>query len=113
MEENVDYKKRCEEYEKRMGIGEQDPAKDGYTVLVKLLRQQNEYLGDIDIKEMVTREDKTKATAEYERAKSLWENLPKMIQSVSVLRIELKMDGEQKKTMYVPVNSKAIANGEF
>lgn len=108
---NEDYKKKCEEYEKRMGIGENDPAKDGYLVLVEILRQQNSYLGEIDIKEMVTREDKTKATAEYERAKSLWENLPKMIQSVSTLRIELKMDGAENKNSYSPISAKEIANG--
>jgi len=88
---DIDYKKRCEEYERRMGIGENDPAKEGYLVLVKILRQQNSYLKEINVKDMITKEDKTKATAEYERAKGLWENLPKMIQSVSDLRVSLKM----------------------
>lgn len=113
MIEQKDYKKLCEEYEKRMGIGDDDPAKDGYLVLVKLLRQQNSYLNEIDIKEMLQKEDKNKATAEYERAKSLWENLSKMIQSVNDLKIELKMEGEQKPTDsdFVPVSAKSIANG--
>lgn len=109
--DEIDYKRRCAEYEQRMGIGENDPAKDGYLVLVEILRQQNSYLSEIDIKEMVMREDKTKATAEYERAKALWEYLPKMIQSVSTLRIELKMDGEEKKSAYSPITAKEIANG--
>lgn len=108
-----DYKKLCEEYERRMGIGDDDPAKDGYLVLVKLLRQQNNYLNEIDIKEMLQKEDKNKATAEYERAKSLWENLSKMIQSVNDLKFGLKMDGEPKsiENEYQPVSAKSIANG--
>lgn len=108
----IDYKKRCEEYEKRMGIGENDPAKDGYLVLIKILRQQNEYLNEINIKEMVTKEDKTKATAEYERAKGLWEKLPSMISAVNDLRITLKMEGEEKRTIYKPVSASSIAEDE-
>lgn len=96
------------EYEKRMGIGESDPAKDGYLVLVKILRQQNEYLNTINIKEMVVKEDKTKATAEYERAKGLWEKLPDMIRSVKDLRFELKMDGEQKQAIQKPISPQSL-----
>lgn len=108
----IDYKKKCEEYEKRMGIGQDDPAKEGYLVLVKILRQQNDYLKDINVKDMVTKEDKTKATAEYERAKGLWEYLPKMIQNVSTLRIELKMDGEEQKAAYKPISPSSVADEE-
>jgi hypothetical protein len=106
-----DYKKLCEEYERRMGIGEDDPAKEGYIVLVDILRQQNRYLKTVVIKDLITTEDKTKAASEYERAKALWEKLPTMIQSVSTLRLELKMEGEAKKTQYSPISAKEIANG--
>lgn len=104
-------KQLIQEYERRMGIGEKDPAKDGYLVLVKILRQQNEYLNDIVLKDMISTEDKSKSVSEYERAKALWEKLPTMIQSVSTLRMELKMDGEVKKDVYVPVSPKSIADG--
>lgn len=108
---DIDYKKKCEEYERRMGIGINDPAKDGYLVLVKILRQQNEYLGDFLIKSKIASEDKADVAA-YKNAKDLWENLPKMIQNVSTLRIELKMDGEEKKNTYKPISPSSVADDE-
>jgi hypothetical protein len=102
---------RLLEYEKRMGIGEHDPAKEGYLVLVNILKQQNEYLKDIKIKELLTKEDKSKAVSVYERSKALWEGLPKMIESVSNLKVALKMEGENKKDIYKPISAKEIANG--
>lgn len=110
MAESIDYKKRCEEYEKRMGIGESDPAKDGYLVLVGILNQQNEYLKNFKISSKIASDEKADMTA-YKNAKDLWENLPKMIESVSSLRIALKMDGEQVKNQYRPISAKEIANG--
>jgi len=98
------------EYEKRMGIGENDPAKDGYLVLVNILRQQNEYLNEFKIKSKIASDEKADMTA-YKNAKDLWEGLPKMIESVSNLRIALKMDGEEKKNLYKPLSAKEIANG--
>lgn len=106
-----DYKKLCEEYERRMGIGQNDPAKDGYLVLVNILNQQNEYLKDFKIKSKIASDEKTDVLA-YKNAKDLWENLPVMIKSVSTLRIELKMDGEEKKTVYKPISSRTIAEDE-
>lgn len=106
----IDYKKRCEEYEKRMGIGDDDPAKDGYLVLVDILRQQNKYLKGIIIEDIIEKEDKSKAVSVYERAKALWEKLPTMIQSVSTLKIELKMEGEEKKLLYKPISSSTVAD---
>lgn len=110
MSEPIDYKKRCEEYEKRMGIGYDDPAKEGYLVLVSILRQQNDYLKNINVKTLITDETKGK-TAEFERAKSLWEKLPSIIENVSNLRVGLKMDGEEKRKEYRPISPKEIANG--
>jgi len=110
MSEEKDYKKLCEEYEKRMGVGQNDPAKDGYLVLVKVLNQQNEFLKTYEIKSSISSDDKAKAV-EYKNAKDLWENLPKMIQSVNALKIELKMEGEEKKNVYKPISAKEIANG--
>lgn len=101
---------KVKEYEKRMGIGESDPAKDGYLVLVGILNQQNDYLNEFKIKSKIASDDKADMTA-YKNAKDLWENLPKMIESVSSLRIALKMDGEQVKNQYRPISAKEIANG--
>lgn len=107
----IDYKKRCEEYERRMGIGESDPAKDGYLVLVDILRQQNDYLKVFKIKGSITSDDAAKKI-EYKNAKELWEGLPTMIKSVASLRIELKMTGEEKKVIYKPVSASTIADDE-
>lgn len=97
------------EYEKRMGIGENDPAKDGYLVLVALLRQQNEYLKDFKLKTKIVSDD-TAVKIEYKNAKDLWEYLPKMIESVNVLKISLKMEGEEIKTNEKPFSAKDVAN---
>jgi hypothetical protein len=103
-------KEKILEYERRMGIGENDPAKDGYLVLVGILNQQNEYLKNFKISSKIASDEKADMTA-YKNAKDLWENLPKMIESVSTLRITLKMDGEEKKSYYKPISAKEIANG--
>jgi len=105
-----DYKKLCEEYEKRMGIGESDPAKDGYIVLIEILRQQNAYLGKFKIESFISSEEKGNIAA-YKNAKDLWENLPDMIKKVNTLKMELKMEGEEKKSIYSPISAKEIANG--
>lgn len=112
MDNAEELNKKLLEYEYRMGIGEDDPAREGYLVLVEILRQQNTYLKTINIKDLLTGSEEKGKASEYERAKSLWEGLQKMIQSVSVLRLELKMDGDEKKNKIVPISSKAIANGE-
>ena len=106
----TDYKSKCEEYEKRMGIGGYDPSKEGYLVLVNILTQQNQYLSEFKIKSKIASDDKADMTA-YKNAKDLWENLPKMIESVSNLKIALKMEGEEKKSFYSPISAKEIANG--
>jgi len=110
MSDNVDYKELCEEYEKRMGIGEDDPAKKGYLVLVKILKQQNDFLDAFEIKSKITSDEKPDVTT-YKNAKELWEKLPSMIQAVSSLRAELKMDGENKTELKKPITAKEIANG--
>lgn len=111
MEDIQELKAKLAEYEKRMGIGENDPAKDGYLVLVNILRQQNEYLKTVKIKDMIGTEEKGKAS-EYERAKALWEKLPTVIQSVGDLKIQLKMEGEEKKSTYKPINPRSIAEDD-
>jgi len=109
MAEEKDYKKLCEEYEKRMGIGENDPAKDGYLVLIDILRAQNEYLKNLpqSFKNLITSDDAAKKI-EYKNAKDLWEGLPDMIKKVSSLKIELKMEGDAKKDDLKATSAKDI-----
>lgn len=107
----INYKAKCEEYEKRMGIGDFDPAKDGYLVLINILRQQNAYLQDFTIKTKIGSDEKADTIA-YKNASDLWEKLPGFIQKVNNLKIELKMEGEEKKTVYNPISAKSIANGD-
>ena len=110
MSDTIDYKARCEEYEKRMGIGQDDPAKEGYLVLVAILKQQNSFLADFKLKSKISSQEKADIVM-YKNAKDLWEGLPKMIESVGNLKIALKMEGEAKKTVYTPISAKEIANG--
>ena len=110
MEDIEVLKKKVAEYEKRMGIGEFDPAKDGYLVLIEILRQQNTYLGKFKIESFISSEDKGNIAA-YKNAKDLWENLPDMIKKVNTLKFELKIEGEEKKSVYSPISAKEIANG--
>lgn len=105
-------KAKIAELERRMGVGEDNPMKDGYVVMVGILRQQNTYLKDFKIKETITSEEKGKSN-EYERAKGLWEKLPGLIQSVNALKIELKMEGEDKPINYErPITASNIADQE-
>lgn len=109
MESIEELKKKIAELEKRMGIGEYDPAKKGYLVLVKILNQQNEYLDKFNISDKIG--SLAKDDAIYPRAKEMWDDLPGMITKVSNLRIELKMEGEEKKSTYVRASAKSIADG--
>jgi hypothetical protein len=106
----IDYKAKCLEYERRMGIGDEDPAKDGYLVLVKILKAQNNYLDNFKLKDLISSDDAAKKI-EYTNAKNLWEKLPDMIRNVAALKMELKMEGEEKKTTFIPISAKEIANG--
>lgn len=107
-----DYKALCAEYEKRIGIGQYDPAKEGYLVLVNILQQQNEYLKEFKIKSKIASEEKGDVIA-YKNAKDLWENLPSMIQNVNTLKIALKMEGEEEKKSKMPFSAKEVANGNY
>lgn len=111
MSETVEQlKAKISEYEKRMGIGDFDPAKEGYFVYVGILNQQIEYLRDFKIKSRISSEEKSEM-AEYKNAKDLWENLPDMITKVDTLKVALKMEGEQKKSTFKPISPLTVAEG--
>jgi len=112
MSETVDeLKKRVKELEFRLGIGQNDPAKDGYVILVEILRQQNTYLKNFKISNTITSDDSAKKV-EYKNAKDLWEGLTSMIKNVAALRIELKMDDQTAKISEKPISAKTIADDE-
>jgi len=91
----IDYKAKCEEYERRMGIGEYDPAKDAYFVLVKLLRQQSEYLKSFNLQSHIGGKPSEDGT--FVRTQSLWEKLPELITKVKNLRSELGISADEQK----------------
>lgn len=106
----IDYKKRCDEYEKILGLGEQNPAIEAYKVLNKLMRDQTEYLRNIVLKELITAEDGAKKV-EYQNAKGLWEGLPKMVTSLEGLKLELKIsEPTELKEITRPVSPQSIAS---
>lgn len=108
--EKEQLKKRIQELERRMGLGEHDPSKEAYLVLVDLLRQQSDYLKTFKISEKIA--SLAKEDAVYPRANEMWEKLPNMIRAVANLRIELKMDEDDKSDMPKRISPKSIANGE-
>lgn len=102
-------KKKLREYEYRMGIGDDDPARDAYLVYVEMLRQRKEFLKNFKLHDKIGAAVKDDPV--YARAMDLIDSLPKMISSVTTLRLELKMDGEQQKSQLKPITAKEIANG--
>lgn len=109
METEEQLKSKIVEYERRMGIGEDDPAKEAYLVYVTQLRERTTYLKGFKLSEKIG--SAVKDDPVYGRAIDLIDSLPKMISSVTTLRIELKMEGEEKKNTYKPISAKEIANG--
>ena len=71
MSEIDELRKKILEYEKRMGIGEYDPAKEAYLVLVDILRQQTEFLKEFKLKSKISSDEKAD-TITYKNAKDLW-----------------------------------------
>lgn len=105
-----EYKNKIAEYEKRMGIGEYNPAKEAYLVYVDILRQQTDYLKTFNIKVKIASEEKADQV-EYKNAKEMWEKIPDLIENVNKLKVTLKMEGEQKRPNINPISPKEIANG--
>jgi len=85
----VDYKKRCEAYEKMLGVGDYDPVKSAFVVYVKMMNQQVDFLNDFNIKSNITESDKD--SPKYKRAMEMVDGLPKMITAVNDLRSTLKL----------------------
>jgi phenylacetate-coenzyme A ligase PaaK-like adenylate-forming protein len=86
---DLNYKDKCEVYEKLLGVGQYDPVKNAFLVYVKMLNQQIEFLNDFNIKSHIA--DSDKESPKYKRAMDMIDALPKMITSVSDLRSTLKL----------------------
>jgi len=86
---DIDYKSKCEMYERLLGVGEYDPVKNAFLVYLKIMNQQVEYLNEFKLKSLITSVDKE--SPEYKRAMEMVDSLPKMITSVNELRATLKI----------------------
>jgi len=86
--------KELEYYKKKLSLGEQDVAVDGYMAYVNLVRQQVEFIKDFKVKEHI--DGKKAETVLYERAISMGEGLPKMISSMNSLKLELGVEYDPK-----------------
>jgi hypothetical protein len=102
------------EYEKMLGIGEYDPVKDAFKVLVKMLNQQINYLDNFSITSHIGNSDKD--SPQYKRSMDMIEGLPKMISSVNDLRTVLKLTKEdmqklqEKTTVTRALTAESIAD---
>ena len=97
MAEIDDLRKAILEYEKILGIGENDPMKNAFIIYVKILNQQSDYLKDFKIKDVISKVDKD--SPEYKRAMDMVDGLPKMITSVNDLKSVLKLTKEDLAEM--------------
>ena len=55
---DINYKEKCEQYEKMFGINDYDPVKDAYLVYIKMMNQQVEFLNEFNIKSSIGELDK-------------------------------------------------------
>jgi len=90
--DNIDYKSKCERYEKLLGVGDYDPVKSAFIVLIKMLNQQTEFLNEFKISSHIS--DTDKDSPKYKRAMEMVDGLPKMITSINDLRSTLKLTKE-------------------
>ena len=95
MEEVETLKKELEYYKKLTGVSEFDPATKGYMVLVKQLRQRNDFLDNFKISEKIG--NAVKDDPVYARATDLIDSLPKMISSLHALKLELGIEYDENE----------------
>jgi len=84
-------RKKITHYEMKLGLAKHNPAYDGCIVLNNIVKQQNDYLRNINISDLIVTDDKSKSS-EYERAKGLWESLAENISNHNALKDELGME---------------------
>lgn len=108
MESIEELKKELAHYQRLLGLAENDVSYKGYLAYVKIVRQQVEFLENFNIKSNI--DGKKTETAIYERAESMWANLPKMVSQLNTLKLELKIewDSEEGKTKKMPLSPQSI-----
>lgn len=94
---DINYKLRCEQYEKLLGIGDYDPVKNAFIVYVKMLNQQTEFLNEFKISSHIS--DTDKDSPKYKRAMEMVDGLPKMITSVDELKSRLKLTKDELREL--------------
>jgi hypothetical protein len=97
MDEVQKLRQQVAEYEKMLGVGEYDPVKDAFKVLIKMLNQQINYLENFSITSHIGNSDKD--SPQYKRSMDMIDGLPKMIASVNELRATLKLTPEEMKKL--------------
>lgn len=95
----IDYKKKCEEYEKILGVGNYDIERSAFFALCRMADLQTQRLNNFNLESEIKgdpKEDKV-----YDRTMKILENIPKMISDINSLRRELNIgrkDIEQQFT---------------
>lgn len=91
---------KIKELEKKLSFYEKDPQKRGYFSLVRIVNQQIDYLNAFNIKEKIGGKPSEDGT--FVRTKDIWENLPKMISSLTDLKQQLKISKEDEADDGIP-----------
>lgn len=86
-ENGTDYKKKCEEYESILGVGERDIAKDAFISLCRVVSAQSKRIGKFNLDTEI--ETNSKEDKVYDRTMAIVEKMPKMISEINSLRKEL------------------------
>lgn len=87
-----------------------DSSKRSFFALNRIINQQVDLLNDFDIKENVT--GKKSENAQFERTQSIWKELPKLISELNLLRVEMKIDGDDEvidEEILLPISPEMMA----
>lgn len=89
MSENngIDYKAKCEEYEKIIGVGEHDVARSAFYALCRIADLQTKRLNKFNIETEIAKDSKEDKI--YDRTMDIVVKMPKMITDINSLRKEL------------------------
>lgn len=91
---DTDYKKRCEDYEKILGVGEVSIEKSAFFALCKMVESQTHRLNKFNLETEIGKDAKEDKI--YDRTMGIVKEFPKLLTEVSALRKEL---GIERKDM--------------
>lgn len=106
----IDYKKKCEEYESILGIGEFDIARNAFFALCRVVDSQTKRLNKFNLDTEIAKDAKEDKI--YDRTKAIWEGMPKMIMDINNLRKELNITKPdvERKILKQMTTAETIAN---